>query len=197
MVNEPANKKIKKPEWNIEKEIKQELNETLTPNIEEFETQDIDFDDDFSNDAKTSQVKNEPVSTGTSTENPTTDITDEFFNDEFEIFPLPKKETTKELKPLTSTWPEQGGDNQTVSSVQSDGQLPLQTNETGEKVLRFYWLDAWEDRFVKPGIIYLFGKVYVDPSNKKAGCVSCCLVVKNVNRQIFLLPREYVSFLLL
>lgn len=197
MVNEPANKKIKKPEWNIEKEIKQELNETLTPNIEEFETQDIDFDDDFSNDAKTSQVKNEPVSTGTSTENPTTDITDEFFNDEFEIFPLPKKETTKELKPLTSTWPEQGGDNQTVSSVQSDGQLPLQTNETGEKVLRFYWLDAWEDRFVKPGVIYLFGKVYVDPSNKKAGCVSCCLVVKNVNRQIFLLPREYVSFLLL
>lgn len=191
VVNEPANKKIKKPEWNIEKEIKQELNETLTPNIEEFETQDIDFDDDFSNDAKTSQVKNEPVSTGTSTENPTTDITDEFFNDEFEIFPLPKKETTKELKPLTSTWPEQGGDNQTVSSVQSDGQLPLQTNETGEKVLRFYWLDAWEDRFVKPGIIYLFGKVYVDPSNKKAGCVSCCLVVKNVNRQIFLLPREY------
>lgn len=84
-------------------------------------------------------------------------------------------------------------ENQTTSAIQTDGNLPLQTNENGDKVLRFYWLDAWEDRFVKPGVVYLFGKVYVNPSNTKEGCLSCCVVVKNVNRQLFLLPREFVS----
>lgn len=85
------------------------------------------------------------------------------------------------------------GDNQPSACIQTDGQLPLQTNESGEQILRFFWLDAWEDRFVKPGVVYLFGRVYVDPSNKKSGSVSCCLVVRDVDRQLFLLPREYVS----
>lgn len=119
------------------------------------------------------------------------DVAEEF-DDEFEIFPT-KKTSTKELKPLNSTWSDQMGENQTAISVQTDGQLPLTTNVDGEKVLKFFWLDAWEDRFVKPGVVYLFGKVYVNPTNKKEGCVTCCLVVKNVNRQMFLLPREYVS----
>lgn len=111
------------------------------------------------------------------------------FDDEFEIFP------SKVLKPLTSTWTDQMGENQMAATVQTDGQLPLTTNENGEKVLKFYWFDAWEDRFVKPGVVYLFGKVFVKPNDRKAGCVSCCVVVKNVNRQMFLLPREYVSTL--
>lgn len=125
-----------------------------------------------------------------------TDVAEEFLNEEFEIFPT-KKESPKELKPLTSTWPDQMCENQVLSSVHVDAQLPLQTNENGDKVMKFYWLDAWEDRFVKPGVVYLFGKVYVNPSKKREGAISCCLVVKNVNRQIFLLPREYVSILLI
>lgn len=127
--------------------------------------------------------------------NTITDVAQEFVNDDFEIFSKSKKVSPKkkELKSLTSNWSEQVMDNQVTASVQIDGQLPLQTNENGEKILKFYWLDAWEDRFIKPGVVYLFGKVYANPSNKKAGCVSCCLVVKNVNRQLFLLPREYVS----
>lgn len=190
-------KKAKTGEWKIDKEIKQELEDSATQNIEEFPTQDIDIGDDFSNDCdivivKTPDVKKENVS---SSANTITDVAEEFLNDDFEIFSEPKKQSPKEteLKPLTSNWSEQGMDNQVTASVQTDGQLPLQTNENGEKILKFYWLDAWEDRFVKPGVVYLFGKVYVNPSNKKAGCVSCCLVVKNVDRQLFLLPREYVS----
>lgn len=180
-----------KHEWKIDKEIKQELDDSATQNIEEFQTQDIDFDDDFSNHATTPTVEVKPEApSNTTTER---DVAEEFLNEEFDIFsPLPKK-LHKEVKPLTSTWSEQMGDNQATVTVQTDGQLPLQTNDDGEKVLKFYWLDAWEDRFVKPGVVYLFGKVYVNPSNKKAGCVSCCLVVKNVNRQMFLLPREYVG----
>lgn len=182
----------KKAEWKIDKEIKQELEDSATQNIEEFQTQDIDFDDDFSNDATATpaKVKKEELPCSTNT---ITDVAEEFLNDDFEIFSETKKQSPKELKPLSSTWADQGGDNQVTASVQSDGQLPVQTNENGEKILKFYWLDAWEDRFVKPGVVYLFGKVYANPSNKKAGCLSCCLVVKNINRQLFLLPREYVS----
>lgn len=73
--------------------------------------------------------------------------------------------------------------------------LPLCTLEDGSKALRFYWWDAWEDRFVKPGVVFLFGKVYIDHSNPSSGCISCCLCVKNVNRKLYLLPREYVSFI--
>ncbi|XP_037963933.2 DNA polymerase alpha catalytic subunit [Plutella xylostella] len=193
----PEQKQIEKPptkktEWKIDKEIKQELEDSATQNIEEFQTQDIDFDDDFSNDAVAAiktPVKAEPSIPSSS--NTITDVAEEFLNDEFDIFST-KKQSPKELKPLSSNWSDQMGDNQVAASVQVDStQLPLQTDENGEKVLKFYWLDAWEDKFVKPGVVYLFGKVYANPSNKKAGCVSCCLVVKNVNRKLYLLPREY------
>lgn len=33
-------------------------------------------------------------------------------------------------------------------------QLPLVTNESGDQVLRFYWLDAYEDQYSHPGILY-------------------------------------------
>ncbi|CAB3220978.1 unnamed protein product [Arctia plantaginis] len=189
--SKPIEKQVqKKSEWKIDKEIKQELEDSATQDIEEFQTQDLNFDDDFSNDAtpKKSEVKKEVLP---STGETITDVAEEFLNEEFEIFTT-KKESSKELKPLTSTWPDQMCENQVVNvNVQVDAQLPLQTNENGDKIMKFYWLDAWEDRFVKPGVVYLFGKVYVNPSKKKEGAISCCLVVKNVNRQIFLLPREY------
>ncbi|XP_026726379.1 DNA polymerase alpha catalytic subunit [Trichoplusia ni] len=187
----PTKPTLKKPEWKIDREIKQEVEDSATQNIEEFtDTQDINFDDDFSNDAAPApqavEVKSEILP---STGETITDVAEEFLNEDFEIFAV-KKESPKELKPLTSTWSEQMGENQAVATVSLD-QLPLQTKENGDKYLKFYWLDAWEDRFVKPGVVYLFGKVYVNPSNKKEGSASCCLVVKNVNRQLFLLPREY------
>ncbi|VVC98313.1 unnamed protein product [Leptidea sinapis] len=190
-----GHEEIKKSTWKIEMDIKKELEDSQTQNIEEFNTQDIDFNDDFNN-VQTPQVNNVkeeiPVNNVKdeipSTSNTISDVADEFLNDEFEIFA--KIKSPKKLQKLETSWNEQM-ENQAVNTVQSDGQLPLQVNKNGEKVLKFYWLDAWEDRFVKPGVVYLFGKVYVNPSNKSAGCVSCCLSVKNINRQMFLLPRDY------
>ncbi|GFN73923.1 DNA polymerase, partial [Plakobranchus ocellatus] len=76
----------------------------------------------------------------------------------------------------------------TVSSdVQVDSsQLPLVADSAGEQVLRFYWLDAFEDPFRHPGMVYLFGKVYME---KAKSYVSCCVTVKNIERRIFILPR--------
>ncbi|XP_054015194.1 DNA polymerase alpha catalytic subunit [Hylaeus anthracinus] len=68
--------------------------------------------------------------------------------------------------------------------------LPLITNGNKEEVFRFYWWDAYEDPFKQPGVVYLFGKVFV-PSIK-AYC-SCCLTVKNIPRRIYLLPRVHIK----
>ncbi|XP_077987275.1 DNA polymerase alpha catalytic subunit-like [Glandiceps talaboti] len=65
--------------------------------------------------------------------------------------------------------------------------LPMTTNEDGDQVLRFYWLDAYEDQYKQPGIVYLFGKVWIDSAKTH---VSCCVAVKNIERRVYLLPRE-------
>lgn len=44
-----------------------------------------------------------------------------------------------------------------------DGSLiPLLKDEEGNPIIRFYWLDAYEDPYSQPGIVYLFGKVWID-----------------------------------
>ena len=51
----------------------------------------------------------------------------------------------------------------TESPINLDpGKLPLITNEAGDKVLRMYWLDAFEDQYKHPGTVWLFGKVYIE-----------------------------------
>ncbi|XP_071798357.1 DNA polymerase alpha catalytic subunit-like [Asterias amurensis] len=65
--------------------------------------------------------------------------------------------------------------------------LPMTTNEAGDQVLRFFWLDAYEDPYKQPGTVYLFGRVWIESAKIY---VSCCLTVKNLERVIYLLPRE-------
>jgi DNA polymerase alpha subunit A len=62
--------------------------------------------------------------------------------------------------------------------------------ESGDTYLDLYWMDAWEQN----GAVYLFGKVAVQPpagspENTPASHVSCCVVVKNLQRCMFVLPR--------
>ena len=40
--------------------------------------------------------------------------------------------------------------------------LPLMEDEDGDQFIRFYWLDAYEDSFRQPGIVYLFGKIWIE-----------------------------------
>lgn len=59
--------------------------------------------------------------------------------------------------------------------------------ENGIKYLNFYWLDVYED-YKEPGIVYLFGKVYVEKVKKY---LSCCIICKNVEHKIFVYPRTH------
>lgn len=58
---------------------------------------------------------------------------------------------------------------------------------TLEKVLRMYWLDAYEDPFKHAGTVWLFGKVFIE---KAKAFVSCCVTIKNIERNVFLLKRD-------
>lgn len=40
--------------------------------------------------------------------------------------------------------------------------LPVHQQENGDRVLSFYWLDAYEDQFNQPGKVFLFGKVLLE-----------------------------------
>ncbi|KAF7726453.1 DNA-directed DNA polymerase alpha catalytic subunit pol1 [Apophysomyces ossiformis] len=52
--------------------------------------------------------------------------------------------------------------------------------------LRMWWYDMFERR--EKGYLYIFGKVLKKSSQR---FVSCCVVVKNIERNIFVLPRQF------
>ncbi|KAM6151481.1 DNA polymerase alpha catalytic subunit [Rhynchocyon petersi] len=75
-----------------------------------------------------------------------------------------------------------------AQEVQVDSShLPLVKGADEEQVLQFYWLDAYEDQFNQPGVVFLFGKVLVESAKTH---VSCCVMVKNIERTLYFLPRE-------
>ncbi|XP_008436829.1 DNA polymerase alpha catalytic subunit isoform X2 [Poecilia reticulata] len=90
-----------------------------------------------------------------------------------------------------SSWGQEaaGGVSEAPAEVQVDSsKLPLVEGMDGEQVFRFYWLDAFEDPYNQPGVVYLFGKVWIESAQSH---VSCCVTVKNIDRTMYLLPREF------
>ena len=60
--------------------------------------------------------------------------------------------------------------------------LEFLTNDDGKPYTRFYWLDCCEGQ--TPGTVYFFGRVNAITSKKY---VSCCVIVKNVRRTVYLM----------
>ncbi|KAM4718751.1 DNA polymerase alpha catalytic subunit isoform 2-T2 [Anableps anableps] len=90
-----------------------------------------------------------------------------------------------------SSWGQEEGSGvgEAPAEVQVDSsKLPLVGGTDGEQVFRFYWLDAFEDPYSQPGVAYLFGKVWIESAQSH---VSCCVTVKNIERTMYLLPREF------
>ncbi|PSN33885.1 DNA polymerase alpha catalytic subunit [Blattella germanica] len=121
------------------------------------------------------------------------DSADMFFNDaEFEE--VSDKPQNLEEK-IPEAWETMAGSGISNGPKEPDiasvdlSQLPMVTTESGEKVLRLFWFDAYEEPYKQPGIVYLFGKVWIESAKTH---VSCCVAVKNIQRRIYLLPREKV-----
>ncbi|KAJ8385816.1 hypothetical protein AAFF_G00181720 [Aldrovandia affinis] len=82
----------------------------------------------------------------------------------------------------------EGEASEPVVEVQVDSScLPLVEGADGELTFRFYWLDAFEDQYNQPGVVYLFGKVWIESAEAH---VSCCVAVRNIERTMYFLPRE-------
>uniref|UniRef100_A0A8D1KAH0 DNA polymerase alpha catalytic subunit n=1 Tax=Sus scrofa TaxID=9823 RepID=A0A8D1KAH0_PIG len=105
----------------------------------------------------------------------------------------PGKGTTSNLGsylPDVSCWDIDQEDDSSFSApeVQVDSShLPLVKGADGEQVFQFYWLDAYEDQYSQPGVVFLFGKVWIELAETH---VSCCVMVKNIERTLYFLPRE-------
>ncbi|CAN0386493.1 unnamed protein product [Lampetra fluviatilis] len=87
-------------------------------------------------------------------------------------------------------WDDEGAEVLVTEEVVTleEGSLPLhRTDGAGGDVLRFYWIDAHEDPFAQPGVVYLFGKVLLEDTRSY---VSCCVTVQNIERCLYLLPRD-------
>ncbi|KAF9357147.1 DNA-directed DNA polymerase alpha catalytic subunit pol1 [Mortierella sp. NVP85] len=69
--------------------------------------------------------------------------------------------------------------------VESEATMDLQDTNIKEEdgTVRMYWIDACEVR----GVVYIFGKVLQKASNNY---ISCCVAVQNMERNLFVLPRD-------
>ncbi|ELW48287.1 DNA polymerase alpha catalytic subunit [Tupaia chinensis] len=105
----------------------------------------------------------------------------------------PGKGTTSYLEsflPDVSCWDigQEDDSNFSTQEVKVDSShLPLVKGTDGDQVFQFYWLDAYEDQYNQPGIAFVFGKVRIESAKTH---VSCCVMVKNIERTLYFLPRE-------
>lgn len=154
------------------------------PKIEEPKEEVVEFDEmDFDEPMEAENLEEEPVNAEVESEaTPTVKVE-------------PKTEPQDEM--LISGmvggmgWEkmEEADPTETPVEVQVDAsQLPLVEGPDGDKVFRFYWLDAFEDQYSQPGVVYLFGKVWIESAK---AYVSCCVAVRNIERTMYLLPREH------
>lgn len=58
--------------------------------------------------------------------------------------------------------------------------------------VRFWLWDAWEDPYKRPGQIFLFGKIAAE-GKSPSEYISACIKVENIDRCLYMLPREFVS----
>eukprot|EP00835_Amoeboradix_gromovi_P004687 NODE_381_length_9671_cov_0.208838.p1 type:complete len:1268 gc:universal NODE_381_length_9671_cov_0.208838:3521-7324(+) len=64
-------------------------------------------------------------------------------------------------------------------------EVEVEINLEDKNELALYYMDAYENQ----GVVYLFGKIF---SNAKRKYVSCCVRIKNIERNLYVLPRPYL-----
>ena len=75
-----------------------------------------------------------------------------------------------------------------VPTVHVDSSSLPMHEVNGDQIMSFYWIDAYEESSL-PGTVFLFGKVGVADDT----FVSCCVMVKNIQRCLYILPRKKVN----
>lgn len=87
-------------------------------------------------------------------------------------------------------------DEQLIKSAQTFQSSPSMETNNKDEHLRFFWFDAYEDPVAQPGKLFLFGKTPLlneDKSSSKT-FVSVCLIIDNIPKQVFFIPKTGVRF---
>lgn len=132
-------------------------------------------------------------------EDETLDI-ESYFEDDFDMTQIDESQISNEKDSKidsqleNSDWEKLAKSQQDFNAVQENikydtSQLPMTKDDDENEVLRFFWWDAY-DTPMKPGCVFLFGKIYNESTKTYA---SCCVSVKNIDRNLFFLPRTFVS----
>lgn len=93
----------------------------------------------------------------------------------------------EDMSKLLNNWESicQMDDDFEKSVLTSDIESVTCADPTDVEHLRFWYWEAWEDAQKLPGEVFLFGRT--------ADGKSICVRVQNINRVLYLLPRQYVS----
>uniref|UniRef100_A0A8D8V3S0 DNA polymerase n=1 Tax=Cacopsylla melanoneura TaxID=428564 RepID=A0A8D8V3S0_9HEMI len=138
------------------------------------------------------ELQIETIDSQTIEDNVKSDVKSTVVDSEFDVEmelptdPIPEKKEIK-CSEWESVQTEPTTSEPQVQSRPVDDTLPLVTDHEDKKVFRMYYLDTFEDIYKQPGTVYLFGKVFVKETNAH---VSCCVIVQNIERKIYLLPRS-------
>ncbi|XP_017081983.2 DNA polymerase alpha catalytic subunit [Drosophila eugracilis] len=94
----------------------------------------------------------------------------------------PKESEPEDMSKLLSNWESicQMDDDFEKSVLTAEQESPI----SADKQLRFWCWEAWEDPVKLPGEVFLFGRT--------ADGVSVCVRVQNINRVLYLLPRQFL-----
>ncbi|KAH8369301.1 hypothetical protein KR009_007459, partial [Drosophila setifemur] len=94
----------------------------------------------------------------------------------------PKQTEPEDMSKLLSNWESicQMDDDFEKSVLTAEQESPL----SSDKQLRFWYWEAWEDPMKLPGEVFLFGRT--------ADGKSVCVRVQNINRVLYLLPRQFL-----
>ncbi|KAI9281846.1 DNA polymerase family B-domain-containing protein [Sporodiniella umbellata] len=125
----------------------------------------IDFDDDMMNDVKIEEVEPSIISS---------------------------KSTFAAQAPKDEKFELQGWEDANANMMDTFAQDEIKEEKLSVDVfenedrLKMWWYDAYERK--EKGYVYLFGKILNKSINKY---VSCCVTVKNIERNLFFLPRKF------
>ncbi|XP_030562454.1 DNA polymerase alpha catalytic subunit [Drosophila novamexicana] len=98
----------------------------------------------------------------------------------------PPKQEAEDMSKLLSNWESicQMDDEFERSALASEAETAVGSDPGDVDQLRFWYWEAWEDAIKLPGEVFLFGRT---PDGK-----SICVRVQNINRVLYLLPRQYL-----
>lgn len=131
------------------------------------------------------------------------DDENQFVSDNLKAEQLKKEIAAKELQnyeSILSNWESIGNnengdldeDDALLGSIDADAMTSADDSASNKKTLKFWFWDAWEDPIKLPGKVFLFGRVPAvnNPNEFRSGCVT----IENVERNLYVLPRKFVSF---